>query len=64
MANCLNCEHFKVYPKDLAIIRLSNNPFKQVRYKCLKTSPQIRTYSITAITSGTCPTFEQKRNNL
>ena len=59
MANCLHCQRFRAYDKDIAIIRLSTDQYKKIRHKCIKGNPEIREIPINEILRGLCPSFEQ-----
>ena len=59
MANCLKCKHFQIYPKDLAILRLSTDQNTMIRYKCGETHPHIRKITIANIKEGACDIYSR-----
>lgn len=61
MANCLQCEHIRIFPKDMAIARMANDPHTEIQHKCVVGNPKIRKYSIRDITQGQCSEYKPNK---
>ena len=58
MENCLKCKRFRIYPKDLALLRLSQDESLLIKHKCVDGTPQIRRETILRITKGHCSAYD------